>query len=207
MVLELADNGPGIPSDVLPRIFDPFFSTKDEGRGTGLGLAVTHGIIQQHDGAITFESTPNGTTFEVMLPLEAIAQADDMDSIEAPITPGKGRILMVDDEVSLVQIGQQALSQLGYNVDIEVDSTKALKRFMEKPNAYDLVVSDQTMPHMTGVKLSRELKQIRSDIPVILCTGFSHQIDEQRTKEMGIEAFLLKPMVMPDLARTIREVL
>ena len=206
--LSISDTGEGIPAEIRDRIFEPYYTTKETGAGTGLGLAVTHGIIQQHHGAITFESKiGHGTTFHVLLPLETKELSENPDDAESHVTAGKGRILLVDDEASLVKFGKEALSQIGYDVDTEIDSKKALERFMAEPNIYDLVITDQTMPHMTGLKLARKIKAVRSDIPIILCTGFSASVTPERLDEIGIDLLLRKPISIRKLSDAVHQLL
>ena len=206
--LSISDTGEGIPAEIWDRIFEPYYTTKTTGAGTGLGLAVTHGIIQQHHGTITFESkVGHGTTFHVMLPLEAKNLSENPDDAEGQVKGGKGRILLVDDEVSLVKFGEKALCQLGYDVDTETDSKKALERFMAEPNTYDLVITDQTMPHLTGLNLGRKIKAVRSDIPIILCTGFSASVTPKRLADVGIDLLIRKPISILQLSEAVHQLL
>jgi PAS domain S-box-containing protein len=205
--LRVSDSGHGMEKAILDRIFDPFFTTKDRGEGTGMGLAVVLGIVKSHGGAITVESEPGkGSTFNVFLPV--IMQEVDHDiQAKAPIPTGTERILFIDDEKALVDLGQQILEHLGYDVTIRTSSVEALELFMEQPDKFDLVITDMTMPNMTGDDLAARLMSIRADIPVILCTGYSERISRERAHELGIKEFILKPIVMRDLAHTVRSVL
>jgi CheY-like chemotaxis protein len=205
--LTVTDSGPGIPFDIIDKIFEPYFTTKDPGEGTGMGLAVVHGIVQNYGGDIAVESKPGkGTTFHVLLPcIEAEAPLARETKIELP--KGKEHILLIDDEKVIVDIIQSMLENLGYKITARTSSIEALEAFRNKPEKYDLVITDMTMPNMTGKDLAKELMAIRSDIPIILCTGFSEQIDEIRAKGMGIRAFIMKPVIARDIANTIREVL
>ncbi|MEE8142150.1 MAG: ATP-binding protein, partial [Planctomycetota bacterium] len=205
--LTIQDTGHGMAPEVVERIFDPFFTTKQVGEGTGLGLAVAHGIVSSHNGAITVRSKlGEGTTFTLYFPrLPETVEATR--SVEEPVPHGKGRILFVDDELALARLGQLTLQQLGYEVTICTSSVEALEIFRARPQNFDLVITDQTMPHMTGEALSEALRRIRADIPIILCTGFSHVIDARRAKALGIDAFCMKPLTMRELGRTIQEVL
>lgn len=205
--LTVRDTGPGIPPDHLPHIFDPFFTTKAEHEGTGIGLAVVQGIVASHDGAIDVQSTPGqGTTFELYLP-----QQDDLvvqeDVVEVLPPAGQGHILFVDDEVGLASATQILLTDLGYEVSIHTDAQEALTAFCTDAAAFDLVIADQTMPQLTGHELAQALRLTRPDIPIILCTGYSHVIDAARAEDQGIDAFLMKPMDIYDLADTIQQVL
>jgi two-component system cell cycle sensor histidine kinase/response regulator CckA len=206
--LSVRDTGQGIKPEILPRIFDPYFTTKEKGLGTGLGLAVVHGIVTSCGGTITAESEPGeGTTFYVYLPrVEHANEGEATESVE-PLATGHECILFIDDEQTLVDIGRQTLENLGYHVVTETSSIKALELFREQPDEFDLVITDQTMPHMTGERLAEQIMEIRPDIPVILCTGFSSRITEERAKAMGIREFLMKPLVMRHLTKAVRKVL
>ena len=205
--LGVSDTGHGMPAEVKARIFDPFFTTKERGKGTGMGLAVVHGIVKSHRGAITVKSEPGkGTTFEVFLPVSPnIVKITTDAGVELPT--GNERILFVDDELALVDLGRQMLERLGYSVESLTSSTEALVLFKTRPDEFDLVITDMTMPNLTGEKLAGELMKIRADVPVILCTGFSEQITEERAKGLGIKEFILKPLLMNKLAGTVRAVL
>ncbi len=207
--LTVRDTGHGMSPSLMGRIFEPFFTTKEYGAGTGMGLAIVHGIVRDHGGTITVESTPDvGTTFQIYLPQTHSAPSLPALPQELHSTPqGSGRILFVDDEGELVQLTQQMLTHLGYDVCAVNHSQDALARFRAAPHDFDLVITDQTMPDMTGDRLTRELRRLRPDIPVILCTGFSHVMDEAKALAMGIDAFLFKPLVLNDLALAIRKVL
>ena len=193
--------------EVLERIFDPYFTTKEVGEGTGLGLAVVHGIIKDHGGAITVYSGPGkGTTFHVYLPVIEKAAEPEKETLK-PLPTGHERILFIDDEPGLVEIGRVMLGKLGYDVVVRTSSIEALELFRTKPDEFDLVITDMTMPKMTGDKLAQEIMKVRPDIPIILCTGFSKRITEEKAKEIGIKAFVMKPLVMRDLAKTVRKML
>ena len=206
--LTVTDTGYGIPPDVIDKIFDPYFTTKETGEGTGMGLSVAHGIVKSHGGDITVESEPEkGTTFHVLLPKYEEETADTPSERIVKLPGGTERILFVDDEKGAVDAIQSMLMNLGYQVTARTSSIEALEAFRNKPDAFDLVITDMTMPNMTGKELAKEIMSIRPDISIILCTGFSEQIDEKKAKEMGISAFVMKPIVMRDIANTIREVL
>jgi len=205
--LSVRDTGHGMATETLERIFDPYFTTKDKRSGTGLGLAVVQGIIQSHDGLITVESAPErGTTFHVYLPLIRLEKHGERE-IDEPLAKGHGRILFVDDEITLANLGKEILEHLGYDVISKTSSMEALELFQARCDDFDLVITDLTMPHMTGDKLAKELLKIRHDIPIILCTGYSERVSEGNAKEMGIKEFVMKPLVMRDLAKVIRKVL
>jgi signal transduction histidine kinase/ActR/RegA family two-component response regulator len=205
--LAVTDTGHGMTREVMACIFDPFFTTKERGRGTGMGLSVVHGIVQGHGGAVRVDSQPGeGSTFEVYFPrLEREAEPEP-DSFSSMPT-GRERILLVDDEKALTDLGERMLGQLGYEVTARTSSTEALELFRDKPDRFDLVITDMTMPGMTGVELSMEVLRIRPDIPVILCTGFSERITEEQAKQKGIRAFMMKPFAMREVAETVRRVL
>ena len=201
------DTGLGMGKEVLDKIFEPFFTTKPASEGTGMGLAVVHGIVKSHHGDIRCFSTPGaGTWFEILLPLHAEASMGDMPEA-APLVRGTGRILFVDDEAGIVDLHKQTLENLGYEVVSRTSSRDALEAFRANPDRFDLVITDMTMPHMTGVTLSSLLQGIRSDIPIILCTGFSDQITPEKARELGIRTLLTKPVSIQDLGEAIRKAL
>jgi PAS domain S-box-containing protein len=205
--LSVSDTGHGMPSSLLERIFDPFFTTKEKGKGTGMGLSVVHGIVKSHSGTVHVYSEPGeGSTFNVYLPIIE-KQLEQKIRAEKPIPTGTEHILLVDDEESLINMGKQSLVSLGYNVTTRINSIEALELFKTKPDTFDLVITDLTMPNMTGDELAIKLMAIRLDIPVILCTGFSTRITEEKAKSMGIRAFIMKPLIRKDIAETIRKVL
>ncbi len=206
--LTVKDTGHGIEQDVLERIFDPFFTTKSPGEGTGLGLSVVHGIVKSIGGSISVSSKPGaGTVFTVHFPLADSASALPEKTMYDNIPGGDEQILMVDDEEEIVLMSREMLEYLGYRVTIRTSSVEALEVFRAQPGRFDLVITDQTMPNMTGTELARELMSLRSDIPIILCTGFSEVINESQALSLGIRAFLNKPLVMAEFSKTIRSVL
>jgi PAS domain S-box-containing protein len=205
--LTVSDTGCGIAPEILGRIFDPYFTTKEPGEGTGMGMAIVHGIVKSHGGAITVNSEPGkGTTFQVFFPSIESEQEDEVKAVK-PLPTGSERVLFVDDEKALVDIGKQMLERLGYQVVARTSSIEALEAFRAQPDKFDLVITDQTMPNMTGEKLVEELMGIRLDIPIILCTGYSQMISEDKAKALGIREFVMKPIVMHDIAETIRRAL
>ncbi len=205
--LKVADTGQGMYPDVMSRIFDPFFTTKEMGEGTGMGLSVVHGIIKSFDGAITVHSLPGkGATFHVFLPSIEMNIPNPVES-EEPIPTGSERILFVDDEEMLAQLGKQLLEAIGYNVTVKTGSMEALALFRKDPHAFDLVITDMTMPDMKGDDLSRELIAIRPDIPIILCTGFRADIKTDNFSKTGVRAVVEKPFSRRELSKTIRRLI
>ena len=206
--LLVKDEGCGMDAAVLSRIFEPYYTTKEQGKGTGLGLSVIHGIVKNHRGDIIVASLPGkGTTFKVYFPI--IEDADIVTEFEPSNGAAKGseRILLIDDEEQIVSMEQQMLENLGYQVTARTDSIEALSEFSKQPQNFDLVITDMTMPHMTGDELAQKLLDIKPDIPVILCTGFNEDITEEKAMSMGIQKFVMKPVIKNDLATTIRTVL
>ena len=205
--LTVNDTGHGMEAAVRERIFDPYFTTKKVGEGTGMGLSVVQGIIKNHGGAISVFSEPGqGTTFHVFLPKIVDEITRDVNSKEASFR-GTERILFVDDEKVLVDLGQYLLQELGYRVTTETSSLDALKCFHANPDAFDLVITDMTMPGLTGRELARQLLAIRPDIPIIMCSGFTEFINSNEAREAGIRDFFMKPYVASTMAKTIRKVL
>lgn len=205
--LSVSDTGQGIEPDQLDRIFDPFFTTKAPGEGTGLGLSVVYGIVKALGGAVAVDSTPGrGSTFDIYLP-SAAARGQEPERPAEPIPRGSESVLFVDDESHLVEVMGQVLSALGYRVTTVRESRNALRLFRENPESFDLVITDMTMPDMTGAELAREILRFRPSTPVILCTGYSELISEEEALRMGIRRFLMKPLFMGDVAREIRAVL
>jgi PAS domain S-box-containing protein len=207
IVLKVSDTGCGMTPDTLNQVFDPFFTTKQPGEGTGLGLSVVHGIVNSHDGYITVESGPGkGTTFHVYLP-RIKGKAHFVDKETLPVTGGKERILIIDDEDMLVELNEQRLRRLGYEVVATTSSMEALAIFRKEPDAFDLVITDYTMPNLTGTDLAIELLKVRATIPIILCTGQSDTISPGKAKEIGIRGFLMKPLAKQELAQAVRSML
>jgi PAS domain S-box-containing protein len=207
--LIVKDNGHGIDPAIRGRIFDPFFTTKEVNEGTGLGLSVVHGIVTANGGSIEVSSNPGeGTSFRVLLP--AMTNHLEPETVEVLHLPvGTEHILFVDDEPSLAMIGKQALEHLGYRVAYQTSSLAAVETFrsqsIQKP--FDLLITDMTMPQMTGLELATVLRRMQPDLPVIVCTGFSELIDAEKVRSSGLDGFLMKPVVLDDLARLVRKVL
>lgn len=205
--ISVSDTGTGMDRAVMERIFDPFFTTKSPSEGTGMGLAVVHGIVKGHGGAITVRSTPGrGSVFDVYFPK---TDTTDTEEVETPCGSLRGseRILLVDDEEAITEMGQSMLRRLGYQVHAVSDGVQALQVFSKEPSAFDLIITDHTMPRMTGTELAQELINVRPDIPVILCTGYSELVNREIAKDLGIREFIMKPMSRSELADTIRRVL
>ncbi len=208
LVLIIKDTGTGIKADHLHRIFDPYFTTKEVGKGSGMGLAVVHGIVHSHNGLITHESTEGqGTTFRLFFPqinkFNEITQKTDT----SPLPIGKERVLIIDDDESIANLTRRRLEKLGYQTTIKTNSLDALELFLTKPDDFDIVITDQTMPYMTGEELVKKISKIRPDIPLIMCTGYSLKIDQKKATLIGINAFLMKPVEHRELAEAVREAL
>lgn len=207
--LWVKDTGYGIPQHLINRIFEPFFSTKGVGEGTGMGLAVIHGIVTNHQGAISVQSAlGQGTTFDIYLPAQDFPNAPQGRSDPPMVSLKKtARILFVDDEMPLAYLGKEVLEALGCTVDICTNGLEALECFQKDLTRYDVVISDQTMPGMTGEKLAQRLLDLKKNLPIILCTGFSHSITPQIAEQIGIKAFLKKPVLKEDLIQTLNNIL
>ena len=206
--LTISDTGIGITKDVIDKIFDPFFTTKEKGKGTGMGLSVVHGIIKNMNGKIEVDSElGKGTEFHVYLPIVENAFKIEESPIKEPMQGGDERILLVDDEEIIIKMETKALERLGYQVTSLTSSIEALEIFRTNPDKFDLIVTDMAMPKIPGNKLAAELIKIRPDIPILLCTGFSEAMTEEKVKSLGIKGLLLKPIIMKELARKIRETL
>ncbi len=206
--LGVRDIGPGMEQDVVARIFEPFFTTKQTGEGTGMGLAVVHGIVKSHQGAIEVTSVPGqGTVFDLYFP--RITEVGEIGGARGDLHLSRGteRILFVDDEPALAELGKQALGALGYQVQAHGDSREAWARFVADPEAFDLVITDLTMPGMTGAQLAEKILALRPGIPVILTTGYSDILSEEAARELGVREYLLKPVSTGRLAEVVRRVL
>ncbi len=203
--LSLSDTGCGMDKSTVARIFEPYFTTKEQGKGTGMGLAMVHGIIRSHHGHISVTSEPGkGTTFNIYLPIASAALADDEKATSRASAGGNERILLVDDEEPIALMLHDMLKFHGYQVTAITSSATALELFREKPDNFDLVITDQTMPELTGGQLAKAMLAIRPDIPIILCTGFSESFTEELAKDMGIREYIMKPVIIEDLTKKIR---
>ncbi|MBN2081099.1 PAS domain S-box protein [bacterium] len=207
VLLKVTDTGQGIPPERIEQIFDPFYTTKDPGEGTGLGLSVVHGIVTAMGGAVSVYSDPGkGTVFNVFLPRTGeLAVDEQLPSTEIPL--GCEQIMLVEDERAVARVEEMMLSNLGYHVSLFLDSTEALAAFRLAPAEYDLVITDLAMPQLPGDKLSAEILAIRPDVPIILCTGFAHHLTPEDIKAIGIRMCLTKPIAKQDLAVSVRSIL
>jgi len=205
-----SDTGHGMSPEVMKRIFDPYFTTKKVGEGTGMGLAVIQGIVKGYGGDISVQSQPGkGTAFQVLLPCfgEAKKEKTGKIQVEEEIPGGSERILLVDDEIRVLEALSQILGKKGYQVKGISDPLEALETFKQKPAQFDLIISDITMPHMTGIQLARQVKNLNPTVPIILCTGFGSIITGEEMKDLGIDDLITKPISSSDLTRLVREVL
>jgi PAS domain S-box-containing protein len=205
--LIVRDTGHGIDPAIMDKIFEPFFTTKQQGEGTGLGMSVVYGIVKSCGGAIDVVSEPgNGTTISVYLPLAESSKTVKRD-VSTEIHGGIERVLLVDDEVTLVDLGERMLRSLGYQVTTRTSSIEALELFRSRNADFDLVLTDMTMPNMTGAELAKEMLAIRPDIPIILCTGYSEIMTEEKARDIGVRSFIMKPLTRKDIGKAIHEAL
>ncbi len=205
--LSVADTGHGMSPNIIEKIFDPFFTTKRPGEGTGLGLSVVHGIVESHGGAIAVSTElGKGTVFGAYFPkfIEERRETEEADTI---IPSGSERVLFIDDEEALAELGQELLTDLGYEVVCKTNGLDAVTLLKGDPYRFDVIITDQTMPHITGIELAREIGAWGIAIPIILTTGFSHQVDVEKAQEAGVNAFVMKPLTKKEIARTVRKVL
>ena len=207
--LTVIDTGIGMDKNLIQKIFDPFFTTKEKNKGTGMGLSVVHGIVKSMGGGIQVYSEPGeGTEFHVYLPVvKSSFEKQEIHQLKEPVQGGIEHILLIDDEDAVVTMEKLMLERLGYKVTSRISSIEALEAFRAAPDKFDLIITDMTMPNLSGDKLAVELTKIRSDIPILLCTGFSEVMSEKEAASLGIQGFLLKPITKKDLSQKIREVL
>ena len=206
--LTIADTGAGMNKDVMNQIFDPFFTTKEQGKGTGMGLSVVHGIVKRMNGEIqVYSEQGKGTEFQVYLPVVGNAPEKQVSKADEPMRGGCERLLLVDDEEAVIALERKILERLGYQVASRTGSIEALEAFKAGPDKFDLVITDMSMPKMPGDKLASELINIRPDIPILLCTGYSKSITAEKIKSLGIKGFLMKPIEIKEFAQKIRNVL
>ena len=205
--LTVRDTGHGLDPEIKERIFDPFFTTKGVGEGTGMGLSAVHGIVKSHGGTIIVDSeSKKGATFRIYFP-RIESEVEPETEVHETVPTGNERILFIDDEELTVDTVKEMLTGLGYEVVSFTSPREALESVRSQPHHLDLVISDMTMPELTGEKLAREMMKIRPDIPIILCTGYNEMISEEKAKALGIKEFLMKPIVQRDIAVAIRRVL
>jgi len=207
VILSILDTGHGIDKEIINRIFDPFFTTRGFEEHTGMGLAVVNSIVQNHGGNITVQSEKgSGAIFHIILPVieeEAVRETEEFEEL----LKGNEHVFFIDDDKQVLKMGKRMLERLGYRVTVSLNPLEALTQFKNDPDAYDLVITDHMMPEMTGAELSEKFMKIRSDISIILCTGFSEIFTEQKAKKMGIQDYVLKPIKMSELAKTVRTIL
>jgi CheY-like chemotaxis protein len=208
--LSISDTGSGIDPEILERIFEPYFTTKKQGDGTGLGLSVVHGIVQGVGGHVSIYSEPGrGTTFHIYLPVLA-SQVDTLQVgvvTMAQIPTGNERVLVVDDEEGVVTTEERILTSLGYKVRSFTDCAEAMAEFSLHSDAYDLVITDMNMPKISGAELAAAVRAARADIPIIMCTGFSEIMNEEKAHRLGINKLVMKPLSVKELAQAVRQVL
>jgi PAS domain S-box-containing protein len=205
--ISVADKGTGIDNAIIDKIFDPFFTTKKPDKGTGMGLAVVHGIVTNHNGIIEVENGAEGTTFSVYFPLLDIAPVASETAGPLSLPSGQGQILFIDDEKPLVQFSKEILEYLGYTVTAKTDSIKALEAFKQTPDLFDLVITDQTMPNMTGLDLAKKILAVKPDLPIVLCTGFDTETTEKKALAAGIHTYIKKPLGPRKLAMVVSKIL
>lgn len=206
--LTIKDTGMGIPQEILPKIFDPYFTTKGIEKGTGLGLSVVHGIVKNSKGEIIVKSTPGkGSSFEIYFPVYKEKKEHSFTRPKQSLPRGNERILLVDDEMHVLNIEKLLLKRLGYHVTSMTNPIDAFSLFASQPGKFDMVITDLTMPGLTGIQLAREIIELKPGIPIIMCTGFSDKNNHASVIQMGVKAILMKPIVMSDLAMTVKKVL
>jgi CheY-like chemotaxis protein len=208
IVLGVSDTGCGMEPGTMQRIFDPYFTTKEVGKGSGLGLSVVHGIVKNYRGGITVQSEPGkGTSLTVYLPKVVDEPAKVKEALPVSPLPGLERIVVVDDETMITSLFQSILNRFGYQSFIFNDGSEALDFIAKQPEAFDLLITDMTMPQMNGLDLSLKARAIRPNLPIILCTGYSKLISEDQAQDLGIDVFLMKPFSIEDLFSAMRKAL
>jgi signal transduction histidine kinase/FixJ family two-component response regulator len=206
--LTISDTGHGIEPGILPRIFEPYFTTKKKDEGAGIGLDMVYRIIKNCRGDITVYSEPGkGTTFHIFLPGVRQEEKKHKPDVELPKNGTGERVLFIDDDPALAATGERMLEKLGYRVEVSTQSLEAFEVFHKTPHRFDIVVSDYIMPNMTGLQLARKIKEIRADIPIIMCTGFNESVNKNNFKSLGIDGFFMKPIVIEQMALLVRKVL
>ena len=210
--LTVTDTGVGMSPELIEKIYDPFFTTKPVGEGTGMGLSICHNIVKNHHGYLRVDSIPDqGSTFSAYFPITLANPDSEQKPVQEFMTDdlstGNERILLIDDEESLAVSVGDFLEELGYSVTTQTDSQQALALFKSKPEHFDLVITDQTMPGLTGTELTLEILKLKPKLPIILCTGYSLSVSEEKAKQLGIKAFFTKPVDLPILAQKTRSIL
>ncbi len=206
--LQVKDTGPGIDPDILPHIFEPYFTTKEVGQGSGLGLAAVLGIVKSHGGEIVVDSIPGqGTSFTIYFPQLIETLSSTLPTAPGHVTTDLGRILIVDDEPALADLWAAALNRLGYKTTKTTNSLEALEIFSERPEVFDLLITDLVMPELTGLELAREARTIRPDISIIACTGYSERFSQEEIMKLGIKAVLKKPLEVSQLAEVVNQIM
>jgi two-component system cell cycle sensor histidine kinase/response regulator CckA len=205
--LIVSDNGIGMDAEILDRVFDPYFTTKDFGEGTGIGMAVVHGIVERHGGSIAVDSKPGqGTTFTILLPAhKGIIERETEERKSLP--SGDECILYVDDEPLIAKLGKLLLDRLGYTTESITDPEEALDMVRSDPHKFDLLITDMAMPNMTGEQLVIETLKIRQTMPIIICTGYSAKVSEKEAADIGVRSYIMKPIRKSELAKMVRKVL
>jgi CheY-like chemotaxis protein len=205
--LVVEDSGDGIEQSIVDRIYDPYFTTKESGKGTGMGLAIVYGIIQGHNGAIRVVSKPGvGTAFHVFIPISG-GEVEEQEESYGELVYGSEHILLVDDDEGLLLMAKTLLERIGYTVTTKGNATDAFAGFCESPEDYDLVITDQTMPGMTGIELAEKIFMVRPEMPIILSTGYSPAVSREKVLAMGIRELAFKPLAFDKLSRLIRQVI
>jgi CheY-like chemotaxis protein len=205
--LIVRDNGSGMDAEISERIFDPYFTTKDIGKGSGIGLSVVHGIVENHGGAIVCDTTKDkGTIFTILMP--AYEGRVEEESIKTDMFSGNGeKILYVDDEPSIAKLGKRHLESLGYDAFMTTNPKEALEMIKAEPDRFDLIISDMAMPDMPGDQLIDEILSINPQMPTMICSGYSSRMSKEKAAEMGIQAFVMKPLNKAELAKKVRDIL
>ena len=207
-ILSFSDTGHGMSREIIGKIFDPYFTTKEKGKGTGIGLSVVYGIVEEHNGFIkVYSDIGKGSTFDIYLPQIKSLKGSEPTDVIGEYPSDNERILLVDDEKAIAKLEKLMLERLGYKVTMCVDSSETLETFKSKPDMFDLVISDLSMPKMPGDRLASELLSIRPDIPIIICTGFSERLDQEKAASIGVKGFMMKPIVLAKMAKMVRKVL
>jgi PAS domain S-box-containing protein len=209
LCLEVRDTGSGISNDIIEKIFDPYFTTKKTGKGTGLGLSVVNGIVKKHNGFIKIKTKlGEGSKIQVFIPTidKKAGYKSTINEQDSNLT-GSEKIMLVDDETAILETSQSIFEQYGYNVSTFKDGKKALKKFMENPDYFDIIITDMVMPGLTGDKLSKEILNIRKEIPIILCSGYNEEFTESKAVKLGVKRYLMKPVISSDLLKHIRDLL